>query len=85
MVHSCRASVILLVALTLSAPPVRAGDDPAPSRLSVAYTQFTLPNGLRVMLHEDHSVPVVAVNVWYHAGSDARSRGVPGSRTSSST
>jgi zinc protease len=37
--------------------------------LQVPYTQFTLPNGLHVILHEDHSVPVVAVNVWYHVGS----------------
>ena len=41
--------------------------------LQVAYTQFTLPNGLHVILHEDHSVPVVTVNVWYHVGS-ARER-----------
>ena len=33
------------------------------------YTQFTLPNGLTVILHEDHSVPLVSVNVWYHVGS----------------
>jgi zinc protease len=37
--------------------------------LSVPYTMFTLANGLTVILHEDHSVPVVSVNVWYHAGS----------------
>jgi zinc protease len=30
---------------------------------------FTLPNGLNVILHEDHTVPVVSVNVWYHVGS----------------
>jgi zinc protease len=41
--------------------------------LSVPYTSFTLPNGLTVILHEDHSVPKVAVNVWYHVGS-ARER-----------
>jgi zinc protease len=35
----------------------------------IAYTQFVLPNGLRVVLHEDHSTPIVAVNVWYHVGS----------------
>jgi zinc protease len=35
----------------------------------VPYTSFTLPNGLQVLLHEDHSVPVVAVNTWYHVGS----------------
>ena len=30
---------------------------------------FTLPNGLNVILHEDHDLPVVAVDVWYHVGS----------------
>jgi zinc protease len=37
--------------------------------LQVPYTHFTLPNGLNVILHEDHSVPLVSVNVWYHVGS----------------
>jgi zinc protease len=37
--------------------------------LTVPYTQFTLPNGLNVILHRDTSVPVVAVNLWYHVGS----------------
>jgi zinc protease len=35
----------------------------------LAYETYTLPNGLRVILHEDHALPVVAVNVWYHTGS----------------
>ena len=37
--------------------------------LRVPYTTFTLPNGLQVFVHEDHSVPVVAMNTWYHVGS----------------
>jgi zinc protease len=37
--------------------------------LSVPYTEFTLDNGLHVILHRDTSVPVVAVNVWYRVGS----------------
>jgi len=41
----------------------------AQSSLRVPYTTFTLPNGLEVILHEDHSLPVVAVNTWYHVGS----------------
>ncbi|MCA1591182.1 MAG: insulinase family protein [Acidobacteria bacterium] len=36
---------------------------------SINYTEFKLPNGLRVILHEDHSTPVVGVNLWYHVGS----------------
>jgi zinc protease len=38
-------------------------------KLSVPHTQFTLPNGLNVILHRDPSVPVVAVNLWFHVGS----------------
>jgi zinc protease len=43
-----------------------AADTPS---LRVPYTEFTLPNGLHVILHRDTSVPVVSVNVWYHVGS----------------
>ncbi len=38
-------------------------------RLSIPYERFTLPNGLTVILHEDHTTPTVSVNVWYHVGS----------------
>ena len=37
-----------------------------------------MPNGLRVILHEDHSTPIVAVNLWYHVGSKNESRGRTG-------
>ena len=30
--------------------------------------KYTLPNGLEVILHEDHQLPIVAVNIWYHTG-----------------
>lgn len=30
---------------------------------------YRLPNGLRVILNEDHSAPLVAINIWYHVGS----------------
>ena len=46
--------------------------------LQLPYTQFTLPNGLHVILHEDHSVPVVSVNVWYHVGSGRERAGRTG-------
>jgi len=35
----------------------------------IAYQTYVLPNGLRVVLSEDHSAPVVTVDVWYHVGS----------------
>jgi len=36
---------------------------------SLPYAKRTLSNGLDVIVHEDHHVPIVAVNVWYHVGS----------------
>jgi zinc protease len=41
----------------------------APAPLEVPYRQFHLANGLNVILHRDATVPIVAVNVWYHVGS----------------
>ena len=35
----------------------------------IAFEKYTLPNGLDVILHQDRSIPVAAVNVWYHVGS----------------
>jgi len=35
----------------------------------IKYQEMTLKNGLRVIMHEDHSTPIVAVNIWYHVGS----------------
>ncbi|MBI3046793.1 MAG: insulinase family protein [Acidobacteria bacterium] len=46
-----------------------SGQAPAVRPLEVPYEQFTLANGLTVILHRDASVPVAAVNVWYHVGS----------------
>ncbi len=39
------------------------------SVLSIPHTSTTLANGLRVVVHEDRRMPIVAVNVWYHVGS----------------
>lgn len=38
-------------------------------QLRLPYELHTLDNGLTVILHEDHTVPMVTVNVWYHVGS----------------
>ena len=42
------------------------------------YQMLTLPNGLRVILSEDHSTPIVHVSVWYHVGSKNEKRGRTG-------
>jgi zinc protease len=37
--------------------------------LDIPFRKRVLDNGLQVVLHEDHSCPIVAVNIWYHVGS----------------
>ena len=37
--------------------------------VAISYEKFTLSNGLDVILHEDHTLPIAAVNIWYHVGS----------------
>ena len=39
------------------------------ARYQIAHKKYVLDNGLTLLVHEDHSVPVVAVNLWYHVGS----------------
>jgi zinc protease len=53
----------LVLLLVLLATPLAA------QQVSIPHTTFTLPNGLRLIVAEDHSTPLAAVNVWYHVGS----------------
>lgn len=46
--------------------------------VSIDYTEFTLDNGLRLIVHEDRKAPIVAVNVWYHVGSKNEKPGKTG-------
>ncbi|HET7791269.1 MAG TPA: pitrilysin family protein [Gemmatimonadales bacterium] len=68
-----RLSVRLLgLGFALAAPPLAAqGGAPAAATPAgeIAYQTFTLPNGLRVIYSEDHSDPIVSVDVWYNSGS----------------
>lgn len=47
-------------------------------QVSLPYEQFTLPNGLRVIVHTDRKAPIVAVSVWYHIGSKDEPEGKSG-------
>jgi zinc protease len=53
---------VLAAALFLSLP-VFAQD------IDIPFQKFVLPNGLTVIVHEDHKAPIVAVDIWYHVGS----------------
>jgi len=61
------AGCLWLSLAAVSAAGPRAVSDARPPKLD--YTDSTLPNGLRLLVHEDHSTPIVNVQVWYHVGS----------------
>ncbi|TPE58466.1 insulinase family protein [Sandaracinobacter neustonicus] len=79
----------LLAATPLSAVPavaataIAAQQNPAPlsalvAKVDIPYEQFTLANGLRVIVHTDRKAPIVSVNVWYHVGSVDEPKGRSG-------
>jgi zinc protease len=47
-------------------------------QFEIPYKKFVLDNGLTLLVHEDHSVPIVGVNLWYHVGSRNEKRGKTG-------
>lgn len=67
----------MLLAL-LSTASADAGAAPALPDISVPFQQYVLPNGLHVILAEDHSVPFVWVNTWYWVGSREEKTGRTG-------
>lgn len=46
--------------------------------VTISFDQHRLSNGMDLILHEDHSIPLVAVNVWYHVGSKNEEMGRTG-------
>jgi predicted Zn-dependent peptidase len=50
----------------------------SPENIDIPYTEVTLGNGLRLIVHEDHKAPIVAVNIWYHVGSKNEKPGKTG-------
>ena len=47
----------------------QAAQPGAGAAIDIPFTRYVLPNGLTLIVHEDHKAPIVAVNVWYHVGS----------------
>ncbi|MEN1929914.1 pitrilysin family protein [Luteimonas sp. MJ250] len=64
-------ALALAAAMGTAAPLAWAEAPPATANagVDIAYEEFTLPNGLRVVVHTDRKAPIVAVNIWYHVGS----------------
>ncbi len=70
------AAAVLLVAAPLAAAPAPTAQ--LVKQVGIPYDAFTLPNGLRVVVHTDRKTPVVAVSIWYHIGSKDEPAGKTG-------
>jgi zinc protease len=69
---SSRLLVLFAAAVALVHPAsLRAQTAPIGKQapVDIPFQRFVLPNGLTLIVHEDHKAPIVAVNVWYHVGS----------------
>ena len=72
--HTRRSVRLLLVALAamlgLATPQAqtRAAASGRADIPKIAFEKYSLPNGLEVILHQDHRLPMVAVDLWYHVG-----------------
>jgi zinc protease len=59
-----RAPLAVLLLVSLAPGPLAAQRE-----ITIPYQRHVLPNGLTLLIHEDHKAPIAAVNVWYHVGS----------------
>jgi zinc protease len=73
-------SFALALALSVAGGALNAQGKTASSAAirPLAYTRVALPNGLVALLNEDHSSPLVVVDVWYHIGSKNDKARLPG-------
>lgn len=76
-----RTPLIVLLGLSLAvAGPLAQQKPPAKTStaINIPFEQYTLPNGLRVILSQDRTTPTAAVNMWYHVGSKNEEKGRTG-------
>ena len=78
-----RRSWLAVSLLAISTAALAQTDKPAPlsqltQAVNIPYEQFTLANGLRVIVSTDRKAPVVAVSVWYDVGSKMEPKGKTG-------
>jgi zinc protease len=75
----CVAGAALALTTAVLAQPAPKLAPTKPLKVpALTYERYTLPNGLTVLLHEDHRLPLVAVDLWYHVGPVNEAKGRTG-------
>ena len=76
-----KSFALATAAIVVAAPALAQTGVPAAQlvrQVDIPYQQFTLPNGLRVIVHTDRKAPIVAVSVWYDVGAKHEPKGSTG-------
>lgn len=66
-----KITLLMVIMIVMAA----CGKTTQKEQLSISYEKFVMPNGMQVILHQDHSDPVISYSIMYHVGS---SREIPG-------
>ncbi len=71
LIRTLAVAALAAASVLASAPSLTAQGvgNAAAGSVHIPFERYTLPNGLTVILSEDHATPTVAVDVWYHVGS----------------
>jgi zinc protease len=72
------AAALALTTVALAQPAPKLAPTKPLKVPALTYERYTLPNGLTVLLHEDHRLPLVAVDLWYHVGPVNEAKGRTG-------
>jgi zinc protease len=72
------AAAVATAFLTAAGVQAAAPKADKPPMIQLDFEKYTLPNGLDVILRRDPSVPMVAVNLWYHVGPANETKGLTG-------
>ena len=70
------SNIFIVIALLIVGPACNKTAEP--DKLKINYEKYTMPNGLQVILHTDHSNPIIAYDIMYHVGSSREKPGKTG-------
>jgi zinc protease len=62
------AGLLLFAAILIGGSAPLFAQNPAKKLPTIPFEKYKLKNGLEVILSEDHTLPLVSVNIWYHVG-----------------
>ncbi len=78
LLNFCLAGLILNFSLAALAAPAASGAGTGGLKIQFPVEKYQLANGLTVLLHEDHNVPMISYHTWYRVGSRDEGPGVTG-------